>query len=136
MVIIIFLKKLKFWSMEVATILNLVPKIRFPLLGLMGIFFQILVHTFLKLLTKYQLYIILFGVITHFDCTRESLFKITLRILVFYQFGIRIWDPIQVDWWWNSSGYILDNCLKQTWTITVQKYIWLQCSCQLLFLGI
>ena len=31
-------------------------------------FFLMLIHTFLKLLTKYQLYIILFGVITYFDC--------------------------------------------------------------------
>ena len=34
-----------------------------------GDFFLMLIHTFLKLLTKYQLYIILFGVIPHFDCT-------------------------------------------------------------------
>ena len=34
-----------------------------------GDFFLMLIHTFLKLLTKYQFYIILFGVITHFDCT-------------------------------------------------------------------
>ena len=31
-------------------------------------FFLMLIHTFLKLLTKCQLYIILFGVITYFDC--------------------------------------------------------------------
>ena len=29
-----------------------------------------LIHTFLKLLIKYQLYIILFGVITHIGCTK------------------------------------------------------------------
>ena len=34
-----------------------------------GDFFLMLIHTFLKLLTKYQLYIILIEVITHFDCT-------------------------------------------------------------------
>ena len=34
-----------------------------------GDFFLMLIHTFLKLLTKYQLYIILFGVIKHFDFT-------------------------------------------------------------------
>ena len=27
----------------------------------------------------------------------ENSFKITSRFLVFYQFGIRIWDPIPVD---------------------------------------
>ena len=45
--------------------LNLVPKIRFPLMVLIGVFFM-LIQTFLKLLAKYQLNIILFGVITHF----------------------------------------------------------------------
>ena len=33
-------------------------------------FFLMLIHTFLKLLIKYQLYIILFGVITHIGCTK------------------------------------------------------------------
>ena len=32
------MKKLKFWSREAAAILNFVPKIRFTLMGLMGIF--------------------------------------------------------------------------------------------------
>ena len=37
--------------------------------GIDGDFFLMLIHTFLKLLTKYQLYSILFGLVTHFDCT-------------------------------------------------------------------
>ena len=37
-------------------------------------FFLMLFHTFLKLLTKFQLYIILFGVIAHSDCTTLYLY--------------------------------------------------------------
>ena len=35
---LIYLKKLKFWSREAAAILNLVPKIGYPSMGLIGIF--------------------------------------------------------------------------------------------------
>ena len=45
------------------------PKNQISPNGIDGDFFLMLIHTFLKLLTKYQLYVILFGVITHFDCT-------------------------------------------------------------------
>ena len=38
----------------------------------------------------------------------ESSFKITLRFLAFYSFGIRIWDPIPVDRYQSPSGYIPD----------------------------
>ena len=43
------------------------PKNKISPNGIDGNFFLMLIHTFLKLLTKYQLYIILFGVITHFE---------------------------------------------------------------------
>ena len=68
MVILIFLRKLKFWSMEVA-VFEFGPKNQISPNAIDGDFFLMLIHTFLKLLTKCQLYIILFGVITHFDCT-------------------------------------------------------------------
>ena len=48
------------------------PKNQISPNGIDGDFFLMLIHTFLKLLTKYQLYIILFGVITHFDCTNTE----------------------------------------------------------------
>ena len=28
----------------------------------------------------------------------ESPFKITLRVLIFYKFWVKVWDPISVDW--------------------------------------
>ena len=43
------------------------PKNKISPNGIDGNFFLMLIHTFLKLLTKYQLYIILFGVITNFE---------------------------------------------------------------------
>ena len=45
------------------------PKNQISPNGIDGNFFLMLIHTFLQLLTKHQLYIILFGVITHFYCT-------------------------------------------------------------------
>ena len=49
-------------------------------------FFLMLIQTFLKLLTKYQLYIILFGVITHFDCTTNSYKRSALGITPKFRF--------------------------------------------------
>ena len=54
--------------MEVA-VFEFGPKNQISPNAIDGDFFLMLIHTFLKLLTKCQLYIILFGVITHFDCT-------------------------------------------------------------------
>ena len=63
------------------------PKNQISPNGIDGDFFLMLIHTFLKLLTKYQLYIILFGVITHFDCTiikaskqRQNRVEICLKV--------------------------------------------------------
>ena len=50
-----------------------------------GDFFLMLLHTFLKLLIKYQLYIILFGVITHFNCTK-LLELVLVCLCIWYKF--------------------------------------------------
>ena len=44
----------------------------------------------------------------------ESSFKITLRFLTFYQFGVRIWDPIPVDRYQNPSGYVPRKTFSDT----------------------